>query len=89
MGKTGAERQRDFRQRVNAAAVRALEAELAAALERGEQMDVIVAGLGARIDGLEAQLEQASGSADRYCGICRDCGTALACPSCQRGDEFA
>ena len=75
MARTTAERQQEFRKRVNAAAMAALETaletELAAALEREER--------------LEAQLEQATA---RHSGTCRECGTALACPQCQ-GGEYA
>jgi hypothetical protein len=82
MNKSSAERQRDFRQRVNAAAVRTLESELAHAAERRGQMDAVIAGL-------EAQLEQARSVSGRHSGTCGACGTALACPQCSRGDEWA
>jgi hypothetical protein len=44
-----------------------------------------VSNLEATIADLEAELEQA----DRHAGACRSCGTPLACPSCQRGDDWA
>ena len=56
MAKTVAERQQEFRKRVNAAAMAALEAELAAALEREER--------------LEAQLEQATARHSGTCREC-------------------
>jgi hypothetical protein len=88
MAKNSAERQRDFRQRVNAAAVRDLEAGLAAAAGRSERQDAVITDLGAQITSLEAQLEQA-GSASQHSATCRGCGKPLACPQCSRGDDYA
>ena len=45
-----------------------------------------VANLETTITDLEAQLEQAAG---RHAGTCRECGTPLACPACQRGEDWA
>ena len=43
--------------------------------------------LRALVADLEAELEQARES--RNVTRCQSCGTALACPSCQRGDDWA
>jgi hypothetical protein len=56
MARTTAERQQEFRKRVNASAMAALETELAAALEREER--------------LEAQLEQATARHSGTCREC-------------------
>jgi hypothetical protein len=80
MARTTADRQREFRKRVNAAAMAALEAELAAALGRESQM-------AAAVSGLEAELEQARSAPAP--ARCRECGTALACPQCHGAGEYA
>ena len=74
MPKTQAEYQRGYRQRQAAD-----RAELARLRTEREHLDEYIASL-------EAQLEQA---ASQHSGSCHSCGSALACPSCQRGDEFA
>ena len=56
MAKSGTERQREFRQRVNASALAAAQAELAVALERCEE--------------LEARLEQATSRHAGTCQQC-------------------
>jgi len=45
-----------------------------------------LARLRVAVTDMEAELEQAT---DRHAGTCRSCGTPLACPSCQRGDDWA
>lgn len=80
MAKSAAERQQEFRKRVNAAALVALEGELASALEREEQWRAAVADL-------EADLEQARSAPAP--ARCQECGTALACPQCHGGGEYA
>jgi hypothetical protein len=71
MAKTSAERQQDFRRRVNAATITALGGLLEEALERCAD--------------LEADLERAL--ARTAPARCPDCGTPLACPSCHGSDS--
>ena len=65
MARTTAERQQEFRKRVNAAAMAALEKELAAALEREER--------------LEAQIEQATSRHAGTCAQCGTALACPAC----------
>ena len=65
MARTTAERQQEFRKRVNAAAMAALETELAAALEREER--------------LEAQIEQATSRHAGTCAQCGTALACPAC----------
>lgn len=91
MAKTGMDRQREFRKRVNAAALAALEAELAAgrnaAAEAGARAGERLAQRDEIIASLEADLEQARQSP--AAARCERCGTPLACPSCQGGGDWA
>lgn len=84
MAKTGMDRQREFRKRVNAATLSALEGELAA--ER-EQADAQLAQRDEIIAALEADLEQARSAPAP--ARCQRCGTDLACPQCHGGGDWA
>ena len=77
MARATAERQQEFRKRVNAGTVKLLQSKLDSAIEHETELAVTVAGL-------EAELEQARAAAS-----CPHCGTPLACPQCHGGGEYA
>ena len=74
MAKTAAERMREYRKRQAGA-----RRDLATLREENGRLAEDLAAA-------EASLEQAR---DRYSGVCREHGTALACPQCHGGGEYA